>query len=262
MLINLTQGHLKQLEACPRRFQYGYLDQLVVPANPAMRDSQEWGTRFHLVMQQRELGLSVDPLLAADPELAEAVHQMVEAAPHLFHGKDETFRQSEHRRTLAFNNFLLTVVYDLLVMTPSGARIVDWKTHLKPQGKKSLEQDWQTRLYLYVLGETSQYDPAQLAMEYWFVRAQDPATQKLRPTQVKLPYSAGKHRKTEDDLRRLTSQLADLITRNEPFPKVNLSTGQCLRCPYAVRCQRPSERYAWQMTDQLPAIDDIAEVPL
>ncbi len=262
MLTSLTQGHFKQLEVCPRKFQYGYLDQLVVPTNPDVLASQEWGTRFHLVMQQRELGISVDPLLATDPELAEAVHQLVETAPDLFQGKDEIFRQSEHRRTLAFGNFLLTVVYDLLVMTPNGSRIVDWKTYLKPRSKKILLQDWQTRLYLYVLAETTEYDPAQLTMEYWFVRAKDAATHHLKPTQVEIPYSATKHRKTERDLRRLTSRLSQLMATDLPFPRVNLSEGHCLSCPYAVRCQRPSERYAWQMIDKLPAVDDIAEVPL
>jgi CRISPR/Cas system-associated exonuclease Cas4 (RecB family) len=262
MLTSLTQGHLKQLETCPRKFQYGYQDQLTVPINPDVLESQEWGTRFHLLMQQRELGLSVDPLLVADTEMAGAVSRMVAAAPDLFQAQNVGFRQSEHRRTLAFGDFLLTVIYDLLVMTPEKGRIVDWKTHLKPRSKQHLQQDWQTRLYFYVLAETTEYVPEQLVMEYWFVRAQDPTTKDLQPTQVSIAYSARQHQKTHHALQRLTSQLTNLMERDEPFPKVNLSLGHCNQCAYALRCQRPSERYPGELVANLPALEDIAEIPL
>jgi CRISPR/Cas system-associated exonuclease Cas4 (RecB family) len=262
MLTSLTQGHLKQLETCPRKFQYGYREQLAVPVGPDVRASQEWGTRFHLLMQQRELGLSVDALLASDGELAEAVDRLVNAAPELFQHEDDGFRQSEHRRTLAFGDCLLTVVYDLLVMTPHQAQIVDWKTYLKPQGQKHLQQDWQTRLYLYVLTETTPYEPKDVSMTYWFVRAQDEASKEIRPTQVVISYSSKQHRQTERDLHRLTRQLAQLMATGEAFPKVDLSLGHCSHCAYALRCQRPSERYPAEWIHQLPAIAAIAEVPL
>jgi len=262
MLTSLTQGHLKQLETCPRRFQYSYLDQLVVPSHPELRQSQEWGTRFHLIMQQRELGMAVDPLLAADPELSEAVHRLLEAAPELFQQAQTDFRQSEHRRTLAWGHVLLTAVYDLLIMSASTAQIVDWKTYLKPLGKKTLERDWQTRLYLYVLAETTDFAPEQISMGYWFVRSHHPDTQARQPTQVVIPYSAAKHRQTQTDLGRLIDQLSQLMASPQPFPKVDVAAGVCPHCPYAVRCQRPSERYPGELVTALPAIDDIAEIPL
>ena len=262
MLTSLTQGHLKQLETCPRKFQYGFLDQLGVPTNPDLRQSQEWGTRFHLLMQQRELGVTIDPLLAAEPELAQAVQRLIEAAPELFQPAAEGFRQSEHRRTAAFGDYLLTAIYDLLVMTPTGAQIVDWKTYQKPQDRSTLEHDWQTRLYLYVLAETTQYVPKQIAMKYWFVRTQDPATGEIQPTQVTLAYSLRKHRQTRADLEKLTGLLTQLQAAHQPFPKINLSAGHCGRCPYAIRCQRPSERYDLDLAAELPAVEEIAEVPL
>jgi hypothetical protein len=260
MLISLTQGHLKQLETCPRKFQYGYLDHLPVHINPDLRKTQEWGTRFHQVMQQRELGLSVEPILEADAELAEAVNSMVSAAPDLFAPQNARFRQSEHRRTLAFGDFLLTVIYDLLLLAPETAQIIDWKTYLKPQSKKYLERDWQTRLYLYVLAETTDYPPDQLTMSYWFVRAQNPSTEEIKPTQVEIAYSTRKHRQTEKELEKLTTQLAQLMAEDAPFPRVNLATGHCERCPYAVRCQRPSGQYPLNLVESLPTIEEIAEV--
>jgi hypothetical protein len=126
----ITQGHLKLLETCPRRFQYSYLEHIPVPTAPAVLERQQWGTQFHLVMQQRELGLSVDAILAETPELELAVNRLLAAAPELFQPpQPDEFRQSEHRRQLAFNDYLLTVIYDLLIMTPHQAHIVDWKTY-------------------------------------------------------------------------------------------------------------------------------------
>ena len=258
MLASLSQNHLKHLEICPRKFQLGYLDQLLVPSSPDLRESQAWGTQFHLVMQQRELGISVAPLLAANPELAEAVDKLSEAAPDLFQVEAEHFRQSEHRRTLAFGDFLLTVVYDLLIMAPDYGQIVDWKTYLKPRSK----QDWQTRLYLYVLAETTDYSPTQLRMDYWFVRARTPETQELQPSRVTIPYSVRKHRQTQAELERLTRQLAQFMAADEPFPQVNLSAGHCSHCVYGIRCQRSSERYPLEAVTDLPSIDEIAEIPL
>ncbi|MEO1070452.1 MAG: PD-(D/E)XK nuclease family protein, partial [Cyanobacteria bacterium J06638_6] len=165
-MLTLTQGHLRQLEICPRRYQYTYIDHYNAPIDPAMAERQRWGTQFHLVMQQRELGLPVDDLLQADVELETAVGSLQAAASDLFMPQSEGFRQSEHRRVLAFNGYGLTAIYDLLVMDAASGHIVDWKTYQTPSSKAQLAQEWQTRLYLYLLVETSDLTPAQVAMTY------------------------------------------------------------------------------------------------
>ncbi|NJL48676.1 MAG: PD-(D/E)XK nuclease family protein [Leptolyngbyaceae cyanobacterium SM2_5_2] len=279
-LTTLTQGHLKLLELCPRRFQYSYLDQLATPTEPAMLARQQWGTRFHLVMQQRELGLAVAPLLAHDPALESAVQALLTTAPDLFAPAIEPgataldasavagvpFRQSEHRRNLTFNGYGLTVIYDLLIITPTQGQIVDWKTYLHPPSQRQLTKDWQTRLYLYVLAETTDLAPEQLSMSYWFVQPQlsspSEAQPLAQPSQILLPYSAAQHRRTERDLRQLTDKLTTLRATFQDFPKVEESQGHCLRCPFAVRCQRASERYENLGLSDLPPIEEIAEVSL
>jgi hypothetical protein len=262
----LTQGHLKLLELCPRRFQHTYLDQLAVPTDPAMLERQEWGTRFHRVMQQRELGLTVDPLLAQDPELASAVQALLATAPELFEPSKghPTFRQSEHRRSLAFNGYGLTVIYDLLIITPSHGQIVDWKTYRHPPSPAQLAKDWQTRLYLYVLAETTDLAPEQMSMSYWFVQPQPSPSAALPPTpptQISLPYSAAQHRRTDRDLHHLTDQLTALLASDKDFAQV-AKVQPCLRCPFAVRCQRDSDRYPGLETMVIPSVEEIAEVPL
>jgi hypothetical protein len=67
-------------------------------------------------------------------------------------------------------NYLLTVIYDLILLESDRAVIFDWKTYLKPIDADKLAKNWQTRLYLYVLAETSAYPPDSLSMTYWFVQ--------------------------------------------------------------------------------------------
>ncbi len=266
-LVTLTQGHLKLLELCPRRLQYSYLDQLAAPEDPDRLERQRWGTRFHLVMQQRELGLPVETLLAQNPDLATAIHALEEQSPEWFgpqgdSTETESLRQSEHRRSLAWGAYELTVVYDLLSLTPHSGQVIDWKTYRQRPKKAQLSQDWQTRLYLYVLAETTDLDPAQLSMTYWFVPppSEDKPKAADRPGSVTIPYSPHKHRTTARDLRRLTHYLDELLAAQE-FPKIDAAQGHCQRCPFALRCQRadapPDPGLA-----PIPAIDTIDEIPV
>lgn len=261
-MLTLTQSHLRQLELCPRRYQYGYLEQVPVPTDPEMLERQRWGTQFHLVMQQRELGLPVAGFLREDAALNAAVQGLLAAAPDLFAPQAHRFRQSEHRRTLAFNNYALTAIYDLLVLEPNRGQIIDWKTYQHPSTKVQLAQAWQTRLYLYLLAATSDLAPEQISMTYWFVAPPGAATRSEPPSSITITYSKAQHRRTEAELRRLTDRLTDLLAPGGDLPKVDPELGYCAQCPYTVRCQRWAERFGAEGKLALPAIADIAEVPL
>lgn len=257
-MLTLTQGHLRLLELCPRRYQYSYLEPVPVPTDPTMVERQRWGTEFHRVMQQRELGLPIAALLREDAALDAAVNGLLSAAPDLFAA--EGFRQSEHRRTLPFNGYTLTAIYDLLVLGPVG-QIVDWKTYQRPPKSAQLAKDWQTRLYRYLLVETSELAPEQVTMTYWFV-APPSAAAAVPPSSISLAYTAAQHRRTEADLQRLTDRLTALLATENDLPQVDVAKGYCAHCPFAVRCQRSQERYGLNGELVLPAIADIAEVPL
>ncbi len=258
-MLTLTQGQLKLLEICPRRYQYSYLEPVPVPSDPAMVERQRWGTEFHLVMQQRELGLPIEAFLSEDAALDAAVNGLLAAAPDLFAA--EGFRQSEHRRTLPFNGYTLTAIYDLLVLGPVG-QIVDWKTYQRPPKQAQLAKDWQTRLYLYLLVETSELAPQQVTMTYWFVPPPGAKGAAVSPSSISIAYTVAQHRRTEADLQRLTDRLTALRATENDLPKVDAAQGYCAHCPFAVRCQRSQERYGLDGEMVLPAIADIAEVPL
>ena len=209
-------------------------------------------------MQQREMGLPIAPVLTQDSELQACLEQLKVQAPALFDSTGECFRQSEHGRSLVFNGYWFTVVYDLLRQWRDRAEIIDWKTYLKPKDLRYLQQDWQTRLYLYVLVETTPFEPSQVAMTYWFVRARNPETQALEPQQVRIPYSTAKHAETQQDLERLTDQLTRLLATSDLFPQLPLGSPTCDQCPFAIRCQRGEA----QPTDavELPSLEAIEEV--
>ncbi|MEY3333388.1 MAG: hypothetical protein RLZZ176_1688 [Cyanobacteriota bacterium] len=61
-ILRLSQGHLNLLATCPRKFQHSYLEQLNTPPDPKHEKYQILGSRFHLLMQQREMGLAIAKL--------------------------------------------------------------------------------------------------------------------------------------------------------------------------------------------------------
>ena len=64
------------------------------------------------------------------------------------------------------------------------------------------------------------------------------------------------------ELRRLTDQLTVLLTTGGDLPQIDPTQGYCAECSYAVRCQRWAERFGAGGGIVLPAIADIAEVPI
>ncbi len=259
--MRLSQGQLNLLERCPRQFQHTYLEQLASPINPEQQERQTWGSRFHLLMQQRELGLPIESLVQEDQLLQHTMSAFASAAPEILTPDiNSQFRESEHCRTLQVQDYLLTVIYDLLIADYRTAQILDWKTYPKPQNKRKLEQNWQTRLYLYVLAQTSDYLPEQISMTYWFVQSDD------KPQCIKFTYSQAQHEKIGQKLNRLLNQLTRWLQgyeQGEPFPQVAEGSKHCEYCQYVTRCER--DRYAGEealSTQWLQNLDNIQEVSL
>lgn len=263
-LLRLSQGQLNLLEACPRKFQHTYLEQLNTPSDPQHEEKQTLGSRFHLLMQQQEMGLPIQSFLAADAQLQSWMAGFANAAPEILTPctDDQTFRESEHYRTLQVENYLLTVIYDLLIADSQQAQILDWKTYPQPPTRSKLEKNWQTRLYMYVLAETSGYSPEQISMTYWFVQSQG------QPQNIKFSYDATQHKKTAKRLNQLLSQLSnwlELYQKNELFPQVPAEkTALCRNCQFAVKCDRLWRGVDQQaiITNSLPNLDNIQEISL
>lgn len=263
----LSQELLNLLTTCPRKFQHIYLERLTVPVSPEAQEQLNWGIWFHLLMQRRELELETEPVLGEtsselEQQLQQCVDRFVATVPDLFRPQPTQSRQSEHRRTFYLANHLLTVVYDLLILEPQQAQILDWKTTSQPQLADQLlaEQfleDWQTRLYCFVLAETSPYAPEQISMTYWFV----PSDHTL-PQSVRLNYSQALHQQTQQELSKLLHQLDAWLegyAAGMAFPQVNAVIGHCETCTFANRCHRESTNSTSVL---LPNWEDLQEVAL
>ena len=303
-MLPLSQSHLSHLDACARRYEYVFFDSLAGPASYEQHLKTQWGSQFHLLMQQQALNLPVETLARVDEEMSASLSALQAAAPDVFEYLSKTvpsdqashqgsalakglinsqpFSQSEHRRTLTFNGYLLTAIYDLVVLSqatpqPQGL-IFDWKTHQQPPNRDQLQRNWQTRLYLYLLSETSELAPEDISMTYWFVRMTSEATQTVnKPSFYKFSYSLAEHDQTRRDLQTLTDRLTEM-RETAHFPKVAIEKGLCDRCPFNVRCDRLSADSAFSSTStsststtdpqqllktarQL-AIENIPEIPL
>lgn len=258
---SLTQTHLTLLETCPRKFQNIFIKSFSPPPDPDLQVSAAWGNQFHLLMQQQALALPITVMEPVDKEMTACLKQLRQTAPELFDAPAGWQHQSETQRTLAFNGYLLTVIYDLLRLGPAQAEVVDWKTYQQTPKREWLENDWQTRLYLFVLAEASGLTPDQLSMTYWFVRGKNTETPK--PEYQRLSYSLTQHEQTRLELISLTDHLTALIQQGTDFPQVAQTSGKCERCPFAHRCGRSDADLPGDVPVALSLdVDAIAEVPL
>jgi hypothetical protein len=297
MMQHLSQGVLNAWMTCPRQFQHLYLDCLLLPANPHQQERMVWGSRFHWLMQQSiqnrgaeckltELGAESAAemslvLQAGEDAEAQALHQAVDRT---WAGLRQWWDQSgasdweldaEHRRTLAMGDHLLTVVYDLLATRPTEAQIFDWKTHAQPLSRDRLQEDWQTRLYLFVLAETSHLPPDRLTMSYWFVRSPAASTAANGPELAyeTFAYSADWHQATRAQLLEMAQAIDQAIAAyhgGQALPQLPAHSPACRSCSFASRCGRSTSvaesavaALPWTLTEPLDRLwDAIEEIPI
>jgi len=243
----LSQSHLNLLSTCPRKFQYIYIEQFASPCTVQQQSHLSLGNRFHRFMQQRELNLPTEPILEEDEALKQSFNAIAEAAPNIVYPQPQTWRYAEHRRTLLKGQFLLTGIYDLLILSDTQAEIIDWKTYPQPPNHQQLAKNWQTRLYLYLLAETSHYWPDQIQFTYWFIKVPQ------KPTSLTFQYTQDQHQQTEQDLNQLLHQLScywkSYQEKGESFPQVEANQGYCVDCPFQIPCDRYLENDDVNLSD-------------
>lgn len=260
-LQRLSQGHLKTLQECPRKFEYIYLRSLATLSPTDRQQSMQFGSDFHRLLHQRELGMPIEPFLAANPKIQAAVHGLQQTASYLFAENSEIERASEQVRTLMIadadhaSQYLFTAIYDLLLLGVK-AQIIDWKTYGRPARAEKLEQEWQTRLYLYMLVATSDYLPADVSFTYWFVQS-DP------PQSVTFSYGDRQHQETQQELQELVNQLSGWLQQyrqGKHLPKIEPEKQLCKSCQFAARCDRVEN--AKMLSLLRLNIADIDEIPV
>lgn len=257
-LIRLSQSQLQLLETCPPQFQRLYLEQLGYSISPENQEKLNWGSQFHRLMQQQELGLSINFLGENETDLSCSLTALIEAVPELNNPPSDQWREAEHHRSLQINNYLLTVIYDLLMTDSRQAQILDWKTYLQPQDSQKLIQHWQTKLYLYVLAETTNYLPEQISMTYWFVKLPK------KPQSLKISYNTEQHQQNHQQLSYLLEQLSEWLEgynlHQKPLPHLNNCSPN--NCPYYQSFQAILSKSVEKPENWFNFIEEIKEVPI
>jgi hypothetical protein len=199
------------------------------------------GANFHLLMQQKELGLDVLDLASSEAKLQSWLTAFDHQPPQMIDGD----RLCEHRRTLEVTlestlgmslhhsenqnfgqgYFVLTAIYDFLILGDRQAQILDWKTHQVAIAEDKLKNNWQTRLYLYLLAQTTNYAPEQLSMTYWFANTAE---------SVIIPYSQAEHDLTEKRLWQILTEIAQA----QEYAKLEPHSATCKNCEFRDRCDR------------------------
>jgi hypothetical protein len=249
----ISQGHLSVWTTCRRKFQHYFLDELSLPTASDVQSKLDLGTKFHLLIQQKELGLDVTDVAASEANLEKWLLAFETNPPTTIMGD----RLSEHRRTCELHihdhDYVLNAIYDLLIVSSGGthpareafpqeignrtstdtpvAQIIDWKTHQRPLSLAQLQTNWQTRLYLYILAKTTDFAPEQLSMIYWFANTAKSIT---------INYDRTQFQTTEHDLAEILSQISQAQLEGS-FAQLPVGSNECTRCDFAHRCLRASE---------------------
>jgi hypothetical protein len=257
--IQLSQAHLQSLSYCPRKFQYIFLDQLAMPQLPAIAERQQLGAQFHQLIQQQSLNLDIQPLLQENAQLQQWFEIFRKNPPPMITGE----HLHEHSLRLPFAGFVLIAVYDLIIQGETDLQIIDWKTHQTKPQPKLLAQQWQSKLYPFLLAESKHYPPDRISMTYWFT---EQVTTK-KQNWITLPYSTAEHEATRRELESLLSPFRAWLdaykSQQKDFPQVEDLHNHCFspqgQCPFIYHCQRNPQDAAWtRLTD----IEAIAEIPL
>ncbi|AFY38921.1 hypothetical protein Lepto7376_2650 [[Leptolyngbya] sp. PCC 7376] len=199
----VSQAHLQKFQDCPPSFQNAYLDQLATPLNPVQQQKQEWGIRFHLAMQQLHSGFPLEQI-TDDEQLKKSVQSLLAEIPYFQIQSGDRHSVAEYRQTLLKQDFLLTIICDWVLFRGDGLEIHDWKTYRQPKQPDRLKNHWQTKLYLYLMAEKTDYNPDDLSMTYWFIEAGKP------PQSSTFKYSYIWHQKIESEL----NQLLEMLTKS------------------------------------------------
>lgn len=223
---HLSQTHLKTLETCPPLFQKSYLQQLKSLPNLKSEEGMQWGNLFHLKMQQYHRGLSLEQIFTDNDEFNQSLIALISATSDIWNSPEIITKQAEYQLSYSIEQFIFTVVYDLIILYPKKAVIFDWKTYLKTENNQKLINDWQTKLYLYILAEKLNYKPHQIEFTYWFVKLPN------KPQSFTIKYNKPKHDRTKQELNYLLDKLKSLTTEyienNQDFPHHN----NCDNCDY------------------------------
>jgi hypothetical protein len=199
-MLQLDANMLELLAADPQKFQQFEPQCLLTPSN-LVEDCKDI-ERFRLVMQQLLVGLPVEPLLQAYPQIAKWVDRVLPIA-----SVPDLTKQVNAWRQKLIQGALIIAQYELLILDDKKAIAVSWRgdRNIPPLGQ--LEKSWEAQLQLFLLTETEEILPSNVSLIYcFFDLGKSPTLERFSYTQEK--HDAFKQR-LEMALSNLPSNLID-----------------------------------------------------
>ena len=250
--INLSQSLLNLLTICPPQFKRIYIDKLSEPSTLKYQQKAQWGKDFHLLMEQYNLTLNIKNLPQDNLNLLSQVEAVISQTSEIWSSSQVLFREAEYQVNKTIGNYLFTAIYDLLVFYPQKAKIIDWKTYALPQNKENIINNWQTKLYLYLLVENFDYLPEQVVFEYWFIPSANNAEK------YSLQYDRSWHEKITQELNLLLQKLDSWLEEDASSLTSFPHHTNCSNCPY-FECFKQESNHEFS-ADIITSLDDIPTI--
>lgn len=233
-----SQSSLQDYVDCPRRFELKYLLRQRWPAAEVddlleFERRMEQGERFHHLVHQHLIGIPALMLLKRIED--QVVHGWFET--YLNQGLQGVTqkRRPEMMLTVPLGDYALLAKFDLVVISPERALIVDWKTGQHIPKSEILARRLQTIVYRYVLAKGGHHLnggvpilPEKIEMVYWYAD------------------HAGEEQRFSYDAARLAADEAYLLQLVEEIgscTEFSLTSNlqRCRYCVYRSLCDRGRE---------------------
>lgn len=203
-MIQLNAQLLELLEEDKQKFQQYFIEQKLFTTLSDLLEKEKHD-RFSLLMQQLVMGLPVESIIQAEPEIAHWVDQLLPIISIPSHTK-----QVNALRQKLIQGVLIVAQYDLLILTDDKAIIINWTRDRNiPPGQ--LESIWKTQLQLFLLAETEEILPNHMSLISCFVNSG------TSPTLHQSSYNHEKHDFLKQRLKMALSNLPSSLINDSEY---------------------------------------------
>lgn len=143
---------------------------------------QQLEEQLLLLVQQLILGLPIEPLLTAYPQITHWLKQLQTYVPEIFTDSSEGYFEITPLFQTFFDRSLLEVQCQGAIFQADRLKLINWSIS-PPQSLEEIRRDWSTSLTLFVAAQNSGYSPDKISFHYWFL------TLEAQPIEVHFNYT-------------------------------------------------------------------------
>ena len=209
-------------------FEYIYIDGLSGKApTPKLREKIQKGVDFHILAERYFSGMD-DYFYVEEPKLLEWMATLEDEYPMDIHGRSE-FEVKQN-----IDGIKIMAKFDLLVVEDKKIKIIDFKTNEREYRVKNIEDNIQTKVYMYILGENLKriFPKARLEdifMEYFQLN--------FPKNKIIIEYNEKKHEKNKMFLQKLIRKI-----EKDKKTFFEREFENCEKCGFETFCQNDEKK--------------------